>query len=95
MSGEEELEFLGTWDYLIAFKEFILYRLSDTGVKRFRDAHEIPTEIDLYDWMENRFGGMIESYANHRGVQFDDAREILMARPYIDISARWKKFFKR
>ena len=90
-SAAEVRELEEAWDYLIAFKEFILYRLSAAGVKKFRDTNEI--EGDLYDWMENKFGSMIEAYSAMRDLDFEAARTTLLDRPYIDIVPRWKRYF--
>lgn len=92
-SEEEVKELEDDWDRLVAFKEFVLYRLSPAGVKKFRDSHEV--DGDLYDWMENRFGSMISAYSSMKGVEFEEAREALLARPYIDIVPKWKAHFSR
>lgn len=93
-SEEEVKELEEGWDKLIAFKEFVLYRLGPGGIKRFRDINEI--EGDTYDWMENKFGSMIETYSSMRGLPFEDAQMMLMNRPYAhtEIIQRWKKYFK-
>lgn len=92
-SEEEIRELEETWDYLIAFKEFVLWRLSDAGVERFRNMYEI--EGDLSDWMEDKYTSMIDSYSLMRNLEFEDARTMLLDRPYIDIVPNWKKHFHR
>jgi hypothetical protein len=92
-SSAEVQELEESWDYLISFKEFVLPRLSEAGLRKFRDANEI--DGDFYDWMENRFGAMIEGYMLMHNLSFVEAQDALMGRPYIDIAKRWKRYFRR
>jgi hypothetical protein len=92
-SDQEIREIEASWDNLVSWLYTVRGRLGKRGIESFRRMYDIPSDSDLDAWADNRSWGLIQSYAEARGVSMEAAKDILNDRPYLDILKSWKKDF--